>query len=109
MDLSNTTNYKHRELETKVVENKPSICIGRSCRESTAGCVCIYNLSRKLTGVLTKLPADEEVPLCAYVCFVCLFLCATVTVFQLCIDSDMMHEIRRRKPKRTLLPMQGIF
>ena len=34
---------------------------------------------------------------------------ATVTVFQLVIGSDMMQEMRRRKPDYALLLTQGIF
>ena len=34
---------------------------------------------------------------------------AIAAVFQLHLGSDMMHEIRRRKPKPTLWPTQGIF
>ena len=39
---------------------------------------------------------------------VCLF-CAIATVFQLYHGGDMMYEIRRRKPKPTLLSTQEIF
>ena len=41
---------------------------------------------------------------------VCLLLFhARATVFQLYLDSDMMYEMRKRKPKPTLSPTQGIF
>ena len=38
-----------------------------------------------------------------------LLCCAIVTVFQLYHSSDMMREMRRRKPEPTLLPTQGVF
>ena len=43
--------------------------------------------------------------------FVCLLFYAISTVFQLYHGGDMMcdYEMRRRKPKHTLLPIQGIF
>ena len=42
--------------------------------------------------------------------FVCLLLFyAIATVFQLYHGNDMMYEMRRRNPKPTLVPTQGIF
>ena len=41
--------------------------------------------------------------------FVCLLVYAITTVFQLYHGDDMMYEMRRRKPKPTSLPTQGIF
>ena len=45
------------------------------------------------------------------VVFVCLLLFyAIATVFKLYHDGDMMYyDMRRRKPKPTVLPTQGIF
>ena len=43
-----------------------------------------------------------------YDCFICLWLFyAIATEFQ--YSGDMMYEMRRRKPKPTLLPTQWIF
>ena len=36
-------------------------------------------------------------------------LVAIATLFQLYYGSDMIYEMRRRQPKPTLLPTQGIF
>ena len=41
--------------------------------------------------------------------FVLLLFYAISTIFQLYLVSDMMYEMRRRKPKPTLLPTQEIF
>ena len=40
---------------------------------------------------------------------VCLLFYAMATIFQLHHVGDMMYEMRRRKPKPILLPIQGIF
>ena len=43
-------------------------------------------------------------------CIYCLLLCYVMaTVLQLYRGSDMMYEVKNRKPKPTLLPTQGIF
>ena len=41
--------------------------------------------------------------------YVCLLIYTIATVFLLYHGSDMMFEMRRRKPESILLPTQGIF
>ena len=41
--------------------------------------------------------------------FLDIFIYAIATLFQLYFGSDMMYEMRRKKPESTLLPTDGIF
>ena len=45
----------------------------------------------------------------ARILFCLLLFYVIAKVFQLYHGTDMMYEIRRRKPEPTLLPMEGIF
>ena len=54
--------------------------------------------------------------MCVYSIYIYVFVClftllfyAVATVFQFYLGNDMMYEMRRRKPKPTLLQTQGIF
>ena len=42
-------------------------------------------------------------------CFAFLLFCTIAKVFQIYLGSDMMYEMKRRKPEPTLLPIQGTF
>ena len=51
----------------------------------------------------------ERLFIVGFFCLVLLLFYAIATVFQLYLGSDMIHEMRKRKPQPILLPTQRIF